>query len=104
MRRRPQAIQSKRDSRLIKAFDSQRNTLQVGDLVKVIDGPYVVIKMDNNFIFTACQVNCFRVERKMQKMINRDKLNTFFGHLFGFTLASTSSTVEFLYLVLKTFF
>lgn len=46
MRIRPQAIQSKRDSRLIKAFDSQRNTLQVGDLVKVIDGPYVSGKKD----------------------------------------------------------
>ncbi|KAF7639746.1 Transcription elongation factor SPT5 [Meloidogyne graminicola] len=36
----PQTIDSKRESRFMKALDSQKNTIQVGDMVKVVDGPF----------------------------------------------------------------
>ena len=42
VRIKSQSIQCKRDSRFIKALDSQRNTIQVGDLVRVVDGPLEV--------------------------------------------------------------
>ncbi|KAL7072356.1 hypothetical protein ACQ4LE_008989 [Meloidogyne hapla] len=36
----PQTIDCKRESRFMKALDSQKNTIQVGDMVKVVDGPF----------------------------------------------------------------
>lgn len=45
---KPQAIYRKHDSKFAKALDANKNSLQVGDLVRVIDGPNAVRL--NNFI------------------------------------------------------
>jgi transcription elongation factor SPT5 len=39
----PKAILSKKNSKYAKAIDSQNNTIQVGDLVTIVDGPHAVI-------------------------------------------------------------
>ncbi|KAI1715640.1 early transcription elongation factor of RNA pol II, NGN section domain-containing protein [Ditylenchus destructor] len=40
VRVKPQAIQCKKESKFAKAMDSQKNTIQAGDLVKIVDGPH----------------------------------------------------------------
>uniref|UniRef100_A0A915A8U5 Transcription elongation factor SPT5 n=5 Tax=Parascaris univalens TaxID=6257 RepID=A0A915A8U5_PARUN len=40
VRVKPQAIHGKKDSRFAQALDSQQNTIQVRDTVKVVDGPF----------------------------------------------------------------
>lgn len=42
VRVKPQAIHGKKDSRFAQALDSQQNTIQVRDTVKVVDGPFAV--------------------------------------------------------------
>ncbi|CAI4228197.1 unnamed protein product [Auanema sp. JU1783] len=44
IRVKPQSIQCKKDSRNIKALDSQQNTIEVRDMVKIIDGPHAAKK------------------------------------------------------------
>lgn len=39
---RPQALQKRKDSRYAVALDSEANTIQKRDIVKVIDGPHAV--------------------------------------------------------------
>lgn len=39
---RPQALQKRKDSRYAVALDSEQNTIQKKDIVKVIDGPHAV--------------------------------------------------------------
>jgi hypothetical protein len=53
MKIRPQAIQSKRDSRMIKAFDSQHNAIQVNDFVRVIDGQFGVWLCIDKYIYNS---------------------------------------------------
>lgn len=38
----PQTIECKKQSRFIKALDSRKNTIQAGDMVKIVEGPYAV--------------------------------------------------------------
>lgn len=38
----PQTIECKRNSQFVKALDSQKNTIQAGDMVKVVDGLHAV--------------------------------------------------------------
>jgi hypothetical protein len=39
---RPQALQKRKDSKYAVALDSEQNTIQKKDIVKVIDGPHAV--------------------------------------------------------------
>lgn len=39
---RPQAVHKKKENRRAMALDSEQNTIQVKDVVKVIDGPHSV--------------------------------------------------------------
>ena len=39
---RPQAVHKKKENRRAMALDSEQNTIQVKDIVKVIDGPHSV--------------------------------------------------------------
>ena len=42
VRVKPQAIQGKKDSRFAVALDAEQNSVQVKDMVKVVDGPHFV--------------------------------------------------------------
>lgn len=39
---KPQAVHKKKENRRAMALDSEQNTIQVKDIVKVIDGPHSV--------------------------------------------------------------
>lgn len=39
---KPQALQKKKESRHAVALDSEQNSIQIRDIVKVIDGPHSV--------------------------------------------------------------
>lgn len=52
---KPQAVHKKKENRRAMALDSEQNTIQVKDVVKVIDGPHSVSLL---FIFIFCCCFC----------------------------------------------
>lgn len=52
---RPQALQKRKDSRYAVALDSEQNTIQKRDIVKVIDGPHAVSNFHGSVgVFKLC--------------------------------------------------
>jgi len=68
----PQTIESKRDSKFMKALDSQKNTIQVGDMVKVVEGPNAV----NFKLITKFYIKFFSHAKNLTKT-SKAKSNTF---------------------------
>jgi len=50
---RPQALQKRKDSRYAVALDSEQNTIQKKDIVKVIDGPHAVSNFQGSLRYSV---------------------------------------------------
>lgn len=54
---KPQAVHKKKENRRAMALDSEQSTIQVKDIVKVIDGPHSV-SFGNFFLHCTCLLIC----------------------------------------------
>lgn len=54
---KPQAIHGKKDTRFAQALDSQQNSIQVKDTVKVVDGPFAVGLFSIPTVYSFCSLD-----------------------------------------------